>query len=130
MEDGMGCQSGEQLRPRFCNVVRKGVRGPLRRVSRRLFASAYMADWALRASDPSAYRSSGSRMNKNARGVTCVAQFTQLFRTERRSVGASSPPGRWGRSLVPALHEVGMEDLCPRRLLDRDGQLQRCAWIH
>ena len=119
-----------QLRPRVCNGVGQGVRGPdLYGLIGRLSASVGIADWAMRAFDPSVYRSSVPHLNKNARGVTCVAQHTQRIRTERRSVSARSPPGRWGRSLVSALHDVGMEGLRPRRLLDRGGKLQRCAWI-
>ena len=32
------------------------------------------------------------------------------------------------QALIPALREVGLEGLGPRRLLDRGGKLQRCAW--
>ena len=60
-----------------------------------------MADWTLRAFDRSAYRNLVSHEEKNARGVTCVAQRTQRSRTERRSVRARFPPavgaGAWSR---------------------------------
>ena len=122
-----------QLRLRFCNGIEQGARsrdvqGVIGLIGR-LSARVHLSDWAMRAFDPSVYRSSVPHLNKNARGVTCVAQHTQRIRTERRSGIARSPHGRWGRSLVSALHDVGMEGLRPRRLLDRGGKLQRCAWI-
>ena len=119
-----------QLRPRFCNGIGQGVRGPdVYGVIGRMSARVDMADWTLRAFDRSAYRNLVSHEEKNARGVTCVAQRTQRSRTERRSVRARFPPRRRGRSLVPMLREVGMDGLRPRRLLDRGGKLRGCAWI-
>ena len=48
-----------------------------------------------------------------------MAEHTQRFRTERRSVRARSPPllTNWGRSLIPALHEIGMKDFVLAGLL-------------
>ena len=121
-----------QLRLRFCNGIEQGARsrdvqGVIGLIGR-LSARVHLSDWAMRAFDPSVYRSSVPHLSKNARGVTCVVQHTQRIRTERRSVSAISPHGRWGgRSLVSALHDVGMEGLRPRRLLGRGGKLQRCA---
>ena len=92
-----------QLRLRFCNGIEQGARsrdvqGVIGLIGR-LSARVHLSDWAMRAFDPSVYRSSVPHLNKNARGVTCVAQHTQRIRTERRSVSARSPPavgaGAW-----------------------------------
>ena len=102
---GDGDARDMEPRPRSCNGIGQGVRGPgVYGAIGRFSASMGMADWALRAFDASAYRSSGSRTvvyEQNARGVTCVAQHTQRSRTERCSDRARFPPaygaGAWSR---------------------------------
>ena len=122
-----------QLRPRCCDGVGQGARSPgVQGVIGRLSAGVYMADWALRAFDPSAYCILGSRTVYEQKRARCNMRGTAhaafphgaAQRYER-----DPPPSRWGRSLVAALHEVGMEGLRLRRLLDLGGKLRRCAWI-
>ena len=55
------------------------------------------------------------------------AQVARSGFARRGTAFERDPPRRRGTSLVPALREVGIEGLRPRRLLDRGGKLQRCA---
>ena len=60
-----------------------------------------MADWALRAFDPSAYRSSVSLMNNKSREVEPAWHSTRSVPARSGGALGRDPPRRWGRSLIP-----------------------------
>ena len=74
---GEGDASGMQLGPRFCHGIGQGARSPgVQGVIGRLSAGVYMANWALRAFDPSAYCILGSRTVYEQKRARCNMRGT------------------------------------------------------